>query len=77
MPLRAGQLIMTQVNDQWQSTKYWDAVEHEWIDVKTGSVCLVISVDPQKVLFTHSDRVYTIHNCYDGIDGTPVWCSKL
>lgn len=77
MPLRAGQLIMTQVNDQWQSTKYWDTIEHEWVDIKTGSPCLVISVDLKKVLFISAGRTFSIHNCYDSADGIPVWCSKL
>jgi hypothetical protein len=77
MPLRVGQLVTTQVNEQWQSTKYWDDVNHEWIDIKAGSACLIISIDPHKVLFTHSGRVCTIHNCYNGDDGVPVWCAKL
>lgn len=77
MSLKAGQLVATQHNDQWQSTKYWDYIDHEWIDIEVGSACLIISVDPQNVLFTHSGRIYTIHNCYNGEDGMPVWCRKL
>ena len=77
MPLKSGQLVLTQTSEQWQSTKYWDAVENEWIDIKEGSACLIISVDLQKVMFTHSGRMYSIHNCYDSEDGIPVWCRKL
>lgn len=77
MTLKSGQLIETQVNDEWQSTKYWDCDVAEWSDVCVGTPCLIVSVDPQKILFTCSGRIYSIHNCYDSTDGVPVWCKVL
>ena len=77
MPLKSGQLVATQVNDMWQSKKYWDFLEGQWIDVSIGSVCLVISVDLQRVVFMVAGRLCSIHNCYDTADGMPVWCRKL
>ena len=77
MTLKEGQLVITQLNESWQSTKYWDYMANEWVDIKVGSACLILSVNPQKITFTYAGRVYSIHNCYDDIEGIPVWCSIL
>lgn len=77
MTINVGQLVVTCVNEKWQSSAYWDCSNLEWVKIKPGSPCLIVSVDPQKVCFTHQGRLYSIHNCYNGPGGFPVWCSPL
>lgn len=78
MTIREGQLVVTCVNEKWQSNSYWDCSNLEWVKINSGAPCLIISVDLQKVCFTHQGRLYSIHNCYDDkATGLPVWCSVL
>lgn len=77
MLIRVGHLISPKVTEKWQSTKYWDVVDGAWLDVKQGSVCLVVDVRPEAVVFMHRGRMFSIHNCYYDANGYPIWCDIL
>jgi len=75
--LTPGQLICTTLSTRWQSTKYWDCNNLEWIHLPIGTVCLVVEVSTQDVKFIARDRQYIIQNCYYDELGNPIWCNIL